>query len=167
MAGNNLKIPLIGVLIAIYLVCGAPMFLHSDNAYISLIHHFFHANVFHLAVNCFSLWFLFRKNMSYGIVTLILAFLISTASWFCTTSDAIGISNFIFAIVGLRTPPLKDSWWRHSSVITFLIVTALMSLLPQVSAVTHIVSFVLGCLVAGLRRLIKKVGSDFSRATYC
>jgi hypothetical protein len=41
-----------------------------------------------------------------------------------------------------------------------------MALLPQVSATTHIVSFVLGCVVAGAYRIVNSISSDFRRATY-
>ena len=149
------------------LLFGCPAFLHYDDAYISLTHHFFHANIFHLAVNCFSVWNLFRKGVRYSAVPLVIAFVIASASWFCTTADAVGFSNIIFAIVGLRTPSLKSDWWRHPSVITFLAINMIMLILPQVSAVTHLVSFTLGCLVAGLTRIINTISSDYRRASYC
>lgn len=148
------------------LLFGAPYFLHSDHIYVSLVHHFFHANIFHLAVNCLSIWTLFRQGYKYNISSLVCAFAIGTLSWFCTTKDVIGFSNIIFAIIGLRTPALTNSWWRHPSVIVFFATTALMAFLPQVSAVTHIVSFVLGCLVAGASRIINHICRDYSRATY-
>lgn len=167
MEGNSIRIALIGILVATQITFGCPAFLHYDHCYISLVHHFFHANIFHLAVNILSLWTLFRKGWKYGIAQLAFAYLIGTASWFCTTADVVGFSNIIFALIGLRTPSLNHSWWKQSSVILFLAITALMAFLPQVSAITHIVSFVLGCIVAGAQRVISNLSRDYSRATYC
>ena len=149
------------------LLFGCPAFLHNDHGCISLVHHFFHANIFHLAVNCLSLWSLFRKDWKYSVTSLVFAYLIGTASWFCTSADVVGFSNIIFALIGLRTPSLRHAWWKQPSVILFLAITAMMALLPQVSAVTHIVSFALGCIVAGAYRVVNSLSRDYSRATYC
>ena len=167
MEGSNIRITIIGILVTMQLLFGCPAFLHHDYGYISLVHHFFHANIFHLAVNCLSVWTLFRKDIRYGITPLVLAYIIGTASWFCTSADVVGFSNIIFALIGLRTPSLSHSWWKQSTVILFLAITALMALLPQVSAVTHIVSFTLGCIVAGAYRVVNNLSRDYSRATYC
>lgn len=167
MEANNIRIVIIGVLISVQLLFGCPVFLHYDNACISLVHHFFHANIFHLAVNCLSVWTIFRKGYRYDITLFVWAFFIATASWFCTSADVVGFSNFIFAVIGLKTPNLANRWWRQPQVIAFFAITALMALLPQVSAVTHIVSFVLGCIVAGVYRVINNLSRDYSRATYC
>lgn len=167
MEGNNIKITVIGILVTMQLLFGCPVFLHHDSGYISLMHHFFHANIFHLAVNCLSLWTLFRKDIRYSPAALVSAYLIGTASWFFSSSDVVGFSNIIFALIGLRTPSLRHAWWKQPTVILFFAITALMALLPQVSAVTHIVSFVLGCIVAGAYRVANNLIRDYSRATYC
>ena len=167
MEGNNIKIVTIGILLTFYMLFGCPYFLHYNSWYVSLAHHFFHVSIFHLAVNSISLWFLFRKGVRYGIIPLLLAYVIGSISWFCSSADPVGFSNIIFALVGLRTPSLKTAWWRHPSVITFFVVTALMALIPGVSAITHIVSFILGCLTAGGLRIINHINRDFRRATYC
>lgn len=166
MEGNNIKISAIGILLSVYLMFGCPHFLHSDRAYISLVHHFFHANIFHLAVNCVSLWTLFRQGYIYKVSLLVWAFLIASLSWFFSSVDPVGFSNIIFAIIGLRTPSIRDGWWKRSAVITFLLVTVLMAILPQVSAITHVLSFIFGCIAAGLERVFKRISSDLSRASY-
>lgn len=149
------------------LLFGCPVFLHHDHGCISLVHHFFHANIFHLAVNCLSLWTIFRRDARYKIAPLVLAYIIGTVSWFCTSADVVGFSNILFALIGLRTPSLSHSWWKQPAVILFLAITTLMVFLPQVSAVTHIVSFALGCIVAGAYRVVNNLSRDFRRATYC
>lgn len=150
-----------------HILFGCPVFLHYDYGYISLVHHFFHANIFHLAINCLSIWTLFRKDLRYDIAPLMFAYLIGTASWFFTSSDVVGFSNFIFALIGLRTPSIRNAWWRHPSVITFFVMTILMAFLPNVSAVTHVVSFVMGSGMAGAHRIFSKIRRDYSRASYC
>lgn len=166
MEGSNIRIVIIGILLTMQLLFGCPTFLHYDCGYISLAYHFFHANIFHLAVNCLSIWSLFRKGYRYSMAPLVWAFLIASASWFCTSDDVVGFSNILFALIGLRSPSLSHSWWKQPFVILFLAITAAMALLPQVSAITHIVSFVLGCIVAGATRIVNSISSDFRRATY-
>lgn len=166
MEGNKIKIITIGCLTASFLLWGCPEFLHQNRWYTPLVYHIYHANIFHLAVNCLSIWAIFRKGATYKATPLLIAFIIASISWFFTIKDVVGISNIIFALIGLRTPPLKHSWWRSRPVVTFLVVTGLMALFPQVSAITHIVSFVLGCLVAGVQRTINNLSRDYSRATY-
>lgn len=166
MEGSSIRIIIIGILVAVQMLFGCPAFLHQDSGCISLVHHFFHANIFHLAVNCLSIWTLFRKDVRYSITPLVFAYIIGTASWFCTSADVVGFSNILFALIGLRSPSLSHSWWKQPSVILFLAITALMALLPQVSAITHIVSFVLGCMVAGTSRIFNSIRSDFRRAAY-
>lgn len=167
MEGRSFKIVLIGILVASQIIFGCPDFLHYDGAHIALVHHFFHANIFHLAVNCLSLWTLFREGVKYSVSPLVFAYIIGSASWFCTSADVVGFSNIIFVLIGMRTPSLKSSWWKQPSVIMFFVITALMAILPQVSAITHIVSFVLGCIVAGAYRVFNSICRDYSRATYC
>lgn len=166
MEGSNLRIVIVGILLTMQLLFGCPTFLHYDSGYISLVHHFFHANIFHLAVNCLSVWSLFRKGYTYSLTLLIWAYIIASISWFCTSADVVGFSNIIFALIGIRTPSLKSRYWRDPAVIAFFAITILMALLPQVSAVTHVVSFVLGCMVAGAIRIVNSISSDFRRATY-
>ena len=166
MKGSNIRIVIVGILIFMQMLFGCPTFLHYDSGYISLVHHFFHANIFHLAVNCLSVWSLFRKGCTYNWAPLVWAYIIASASWFCTSKDVVGFSNILFALIGLRTPALQNSWWKQPSVILFLAITAFMALLPQVSAITHIASFILGCIVAGAIRIVNSISSDFRRATY-
>lgn len=166
MEGQNFKIITIGVLVTVFLLFGCPEFLHQDRAYISILHNFFHANIFHLAINSLSIWVLFRRGVRYRIFPVALAFAIATASWFFASNDVVGISNFLFAIIGLRTPALNSRWWLLPNTITFFAVTALMAFLPNVSAITHMISFASGCIAAMIVRLIKRAGSDYSRAAY-
>lgn len=160
--GSDYVIVTAGGLLTILLLFGCPAWLHRDVWYVAFAHHFFHVNVFHLAVNCLSLWTLRNK------VTLpqcVAAFLIATASWFFS-ADAVGASNFIFALIGLRTPSFRSVWWRQASVLVFLVTTVLMAALPQVSTLTHIISFAFGCAGAAVSRVFSRIADDIRRASY-
>lgn len=161
--GRDFVIVTAGVLFVIMMLFGCPTWLHVDAWYVAFAHHFFHVNVFHLALNCFSLWTLRNR------VTLphcVVAYLLATASWFFSSVDVAGASNFIFALIGLRTPSFRSVWWRQCSVGIFLVTMVLMAAFPQVSAVTHIVSFVLGCVGAAVSRLFSRITDDIRRASY-
>lgn len=125
----------------------------------ALLHHLFHGNIFHLALNVLCVWGTFRR---WDIGELILAYLIATVSWFAG-SPSIGFSNMIFATIGLRTPSLTSCWWKTPTTLLFLAVTALMPLMPGVSGVTHIVAFVVAVGVASLMRWHKQIRNDSRR----
>lgn len=161
--GRDCIIVTAGVLLVILLLFGCPQWLHRDAWYVAFAHHFFHVNVFHLAVNCFSLWTLRNRTSLHQALA---AYLLATASWFFSPVDVAGASNFIFALIGLRTPSFRSVWWRQTSVLVFLITTILMAALPQVSALTHIISFAFGCAGAAVSRVFSRIADDVRRASY-
>lgn len=166
MRGNDIRIILSGILVFMMLVFGCPDFLHQKGMHVALTYHLFHANIFHLAANLLSVWLIFRRDVTYRWQPLLLAFILAAASWYFTSDSVAGISNMVFAYLGLRTPSFRDCWWRQSAVLTFLVVTVVMAFLPNVSGITHIVSFVLGCACAALKRILKSIASDYRRASY-
>ena len=158
---------MIGILTVFLLLFRTPEWLHSRWWGISLVHHFFHANIFHLAVNCLSLWLMFRNPSSVlRWSTLAIAYVLASLSWFASTAHVIGASNIIFALIGLRTPSFRHAWWKQPSVRFFLAVTVAMAVIPQVSAVTHIVSFSLGCAVASVSRIINRTSNDIRKVSH-
>lgn len=162
--GRGTAIVTSGMLAAVMLAFRCPEWLHADSWRVALVHHFFHANVFHLAVNCLSLWLMLRvPSVRIGWRDILAAYACATASWFFATRDVIGASNFIFALAGLRTPSFRSGWWRRSSVRTFLAVTVFMAVFPQVSALTHIVSFGLGCVFSAVFRTFNRISHDLAR----
>ena len=155
---RDARIIVIGLLYVIFMVAGCPAWLHMKTWWMPLVHHFFHANIFHLAVNCFSLWMLLR--IKWPSSSLIAAFIFASLSWFCTKADPVGISNFLFAMVGISSPSIRHKWWRSSSAFIFFGVNILLIFFSQVSAVTHLVSFFLGSLYAGMSRIINRLKHD-------
>lgn len=166
MEGNSIRIVFAGLLVTFSMLFGCPVYLHGNGLHVALTYHFFHANIFHLAANVLSIWAIFAKDRRYAWCSLIVAYVCATISWYCTSSDVVGISNMIFALLGLRTPSLKDGWWRRRTVIVFLLVTAGMALVPGISAGTHLVSFFLGVLFASFQRILMMIRSDYYRASY-
>lgn len=166
MQGNDIRIILSGILVSAMLLFGCPDFLHQKDAYVALTYHLFHANIFHLAANLLSVWLIFRRDIKYRWQPIALAYVIAVISWYFTPDSIAGISNMVFAYLGLRTPSLRDGWWRQSAVITFLVVTVAMAFLPNVSGITHIVSFILGCACAAFKRILNSIASDYRRASY-
>lgn len=166
MEENNIRIITTGVLVFITMVFGCPGYLHTEGLHVALTHHFFHVNIFHLAANALSIWLIFGRGRKVAWKTLITAYICATISWYFSSGSVVGMSNMIFAFLGLRTPSLKDAWWRQSAVITFLVVTTCMALIPNISTVTHLTSFILGGVCAAFGRLIMRIKSDYARASY-
>ena len=164
--GNDIRIIVTGLLVAEALLWGFPDHMTGSRLAVASLHHFFHANIFHLAANLLSVWVIFAKGTRYRLSSFVKAYVIATAAWFVSGVPSIGMSNMIFALIGLRTPPLDHQWWRQSSVKVFLAVTVVMAFVPNVSALTHVVSFVSGCIMAALSRTFNRISSDYSRASY-
>lgn len=117
----------------------------------ALTYHFLHGNIFHLLANAICIYSVFdprRKNVR----NLPVAFAIATLVYGLTWKPIIGFSNILYAIIGLNTPSLRSEWWKSENVTTFLVVTVLMVAIPRFSAVTHIECFVLGVIIAAIRR---------------
>lgn len=117
-------------------------------------YHFFHGNVFHLLANCFALYFLIPRVKNWHIV---IAFVIASLAVYVVSFNAIGFSNIVYAIIGLRSPSFKSYWWRHPGTLIFLGVTFLMLFLPNVSGLTHVVSFAAGVLISVILRKLKEI----------
>lgn len=129
------------------------------------IHHFFHANVFHFAVNALALWLILNPKSGMPLWYLLLAYGIGCLSYFVALKPVIGFSNILFALSGLRTPSLKSGWWKQPSTITFLSMMLLMCFLPMFSATTHIASFLIGVIISSNLRYLKQLDNDARRAT--
>lgn len=158
------RIVIITALIAIQTIFGTPTFLLEPGGYWirALSYSFFHAGWLHLAINCIAVWGMFKPGrISLG--KFICAYAIGFIVYPLSLRPVIGFSNILYALIGLRTPPLKSKWWRSTQVIIFLVVTVAMVAIPRFSATTHIAAFLLGCAVAGTERFIKSVNRDAGR----
>ena len=160
------RIVIIAVLVVLQAIFGAPSFLLGTEDYWlrALSYSFFHANWFHLAVMCLAIWLMFRPGIRCKPCSdLLLSFIVAVLVYPLSFRPVIGISNMLYAVIGMRTPPLKSPWWRQSTVIIFLVVTVAMVFIPRISATTHIAAFLLGMGIASVRRYYHKLTQDARR----
>ena len=125
-----------------------------------LLYHFFHGNIFHLLVNALSLYLIVPRAKTWHLIA---GYAIGSLSLLVASSPVIGFSNIIYAVIGVRSPAFDSYWWKHPGTRTFLAVTLLMLFLPNVSAVTHIVSFVGGVILSVLCRWFKQIENVSAR----
>ena len=157
---------LVAVLTALWLVFRAPAWLAgTDVPYMlrALAYPFFHASVWHLAVNALATWSIFAPGRKRTWKDLVISYLISVLVYGLSLRPVIGFSNVLYAALGLATPPLSSPWWKRPEVLVFLALTVLMLLVPQFSALSHIFAFIAGMLVAAVRRFISKTLKDAGR----
>lgn len=147
----------ISLLAATYLVAGCPSWLLEDSARTLLTYHFFHANVFHLAANCLAIWYMFPPKRKGNVAQLLAGLAVSLIVYPFHIRPMVGTSNLIFAVAGMRTPPFSSAWWRSQNAAVYLGTMLLMLLIPQFSALTHILSFAIGVLIACAVRYYKSI----------
>lgn len=153
---------LIVMLVAVYAAFGCPdSLLPGDSPYLcrAVFYPLFHANLWHLAVNCIAAWGVFkpeRTNRRDIFAAIIISFLVYPLA----LRPVVGISNILYAAIGLRTPSLRSRWWKQPAVIVFLVVTVGMLAVPQFSATTHIAAFAFGVGIQIVRRRINSIMRD-------
>ena len=146
--------------ISFFIPSGREWLLEQGIGVQMFLHHFFHGNVFHLLVNILCVSLSFRKVKAWQFIP---AYIISSLSVLISSIPVLGFSNMIYALIGVRSPSWGHQWWRHPGTLTFFGVTIVMLLFPNVSAVTHIVSFLGGAILAALVRWIKIIMNDSAR----
>jgi len=158
------RLAVILALVLLQAAFGIPGFM-QDGPYWerALLYSFFHASWWHLAVNALAAWTIFRPGRRTPPAQLATAFIIAVLVYPLSVRPVIGFSNVLYACLGLRTPAITDRWWRRPEVITFLVVTVALVLVPRFSATTHIAAFVLGMGGAALKRKYNDLTSDFRR----
>lgn len=111
---------------------------------------FMHANVFHLALNCWATWTLVRSDVMPAWVLVLLGIAFGAIGFACT-SNVIGLSGALYAVMGMQ--------WRlfgtRTNAIVTAIVLALGIILPGLTFVGHAVPFALGLAFGWAYNLIK------------
>lgn len=149
------------VLLSVFLIPNGLQWLLSQSVPARmLLYHFFHGNIFHLAANCLALHFLLPKLKGWHFVV---SYALACVAMLSSPMPMAGVSNMVYAVIGLRTPSFDSYWWRHPGTRTFIAVTLLMLLVPNVAAVAHIASFAMGVAVSALIRFFKGLGSGSER----
>lgn len=159
------RLTLIIILVSMHCICGIPDIL-TDGCWWekALCYSLFHANWWHLAVNALAIWSIYNPLRPIKPCRdLVIPFIIAVAVWPLALRPVIGISNMLYAVIGLRTPSLRHKWWRQPAAITFLLVTVAMLFIPRFSAVTHIAAFALGVMLAALHRSYLNLTKDARR----
>lgn len=154
---------IIGVLAAVHILGGIPDgFMEWGTLARAASYSFFHANWWHLAVNCLAAWTIFR-NPARPVRDLAIPFLIAMAVYPLALRPVIGASNFLYAVIGMRTPSFSSPWWRKSTTIVFLVVTIAMLFIPKIAGATHIFAFSAGVFFAGAGRILNELTRDTRR----
>ena len=160
------RIVLIALLTVLYAAFGTPGWMLSGGAPYAvraIVYPFFHASWWHLAVNALAIWTIYRPGRCKPCRDLLIPYIISCIVYPLSLRPVIGISNVIYAALGMRTPPLSSPWWKQSTVIIFLVVTVALIFVPQFSATTHIAAFALGMAGASVSRWYNKLLKDVRR----
>lgn len=154
---------LIVLLVALHATGGIPEgFLEWSPLARCAAYSFYHANWWHLAVNCLAVWTIYARGCRPGR-DLLLPYLIAMAVFPLAPRPVIGISNLLYAVIGLRTPSLSSPWWRQGTTITFLLATLAMVFIPRIAGLTHIYAFAAGVFLAGAGRIFRELTRDSRR----
>lgn len=158
------RIVLILLLALLRLLAGIPDFM-TGGPYLerAALYSFFHASWWHLAVNTIAIWTIFDPRRKFNPLQIVTAYIIAVAVYPLSVRPVIGFSNILYAMLGLRTPPISSPWWRRPEVLTFLILTIAMLFIPRLSATTHIAAFVLGMAAAAAKRKYLYLTRDIRR----
>ena len=128
----------------------------------ALLHHFWHANVFHLAANSLVLLsFGWAVRRWYGLLPW--AYAAASLSVLVAARPVIGFSNIIFAMSGLCATEVKGYWEKRETWV-FIGMMAGMLFIPRLSAATHIASFAGGLALGFIRKTIRRTADDCRRA---
>ena len=157
---------LIVSMFVLQLVVGTPgVYLSSDHYWLrATTYSFFHASWWHFAINSLAIWSIYpEKRPCKPCRDLLFPYIISVLVYPLSLRPVIGFSNILYAVLGMRTPPLSSPWWKQTPVIVFLVVTVALVFVPQFSATTHIAAFLIGMLLASAGRAITKIRNDAGR----
>lgn len=162
--GKALRYMVIAAL-AGFFVCPIPDCLYTGEYPALLVHPFYHANIFHLLLNCLAVWTVFDPRTRPEWWYLPIGYIIASASYLVVDDILVGFSTVLFAMAGLRTPSFRSPWWRSWNAWAYIGTMILMFFLPWFAASAHLVCFGAGVAVASLVRFKRKLDYDTRRAT--
>lgn len=142
------------------LACVIIYFVYSpelvDASILPFVHPFFHANLAHLFINCFAISVIYKNRQHYKLSTILVAYIIAVASCLVLCKNCIGISNVIYAVLGMRFSTFEGKWYKSPNMILFFALMVVMCFIPVFSGLTHITSFMLGLGYAHLVLTVQK-----------
>ncbi len=152
-----MNILLIIICATLFVFSGQPEWLASGSLLLRMTaYHFYHASIFHLAVNSIAAYSIFGCKRKDNLRCLIVGYIIACAVYPLSPVPCIGMSNILYAVIGMRTPPFANRWWLSVPVLTFLAVTFAMLFVPGIAALTHIVSLAIGIVASHFIRIWKR-----------
>lgn len=159
-----MRVHIILLLLAVFIISGpgAQWLRSAPRLAGSLLHHFFHANFFHLAANCLAVWTMFGFRWRRGWKELLAGYIIGSAAFFASPMLAIGMSDILFAVLGIRS--VRNGWWKSSYFIVLWATLILTALIPSVSGLTHCLSCAGGMAVGWLSVKYEKLSVDYGKA---
>lgn len=165
-----MRIVIIGLLYICFMLAGCPEWLASGSEPLlvrGLTYSFFHANVFHLAVNCLAVWCMWNPKWDRSnIRELILALLVAFVVYPVGPRPCIGFSNVLFAACGLRIRNFLASWsWRKADILLFYAMMIAMCFFRQFAGLSHLAAYLLGAALAQLIYAISPIIRDARRLT--
>lgn len=114
-----------------------------------LTYNFFHVNFLHLALNCYGLFVVLRVLPKYGNILIIMAGALTASMTAAILSPhvlpTIGISGFIFALIGMYSVIMISSN-NKNSIVFFLLTLGWIYLgfFLNVNSLLHLGSFLFG-----------------------
>lgn len=161
--GKKVRYAVMAMLVAMFFV-PKPACLLTCGEGAAWMHHFWHANIFHLLANLTAIWGVLGSRR-WRAWELLCAYLFATMSYHSASMPVIGFSNAIFAMAGLAVPYHNAAaYFRNRNTIIFLAVMVLMLLVPQFSGITHIISFALGLICSFIVNGFKDINDEYKRA---
>ena len=160
---GKMRYYVIAVLAGFYFV-EIPDILYTAEYPAMLVYQFFHANVFHLLVNCLAVWTVFDPRTRPEWWYLPVGFIISAATYCVTDYLMLGFSGVLFAIAGIRTPSFRSPWWRSWNCWAYIGTMLLMFFLPMFAASAHLIAFSMGVGVSVCVRFKRRLDDDTRRA---
>lgn len=162
-AGKITAAALLAALALVYALVPVPEWMgEGASLRCALTHHFWHANVFHLAANGIAL-LSFAWVLPWWYRMLPAAYAVASFSIIFATRPVIGLSNILFAFSGLCAPMVKD-YWKRKETWVFVAAMLAMLLVPRFSATTHIASFAAGFVLGAIHKTIRRTADDCRRA---
>lgn len=152
------------VVLAVFFAVPIPEELYTGDYPAMLIYPFFHANIFHLLLNCLAVWTVFDPKTRPEWWYLPIGYIIAAATYPLTTYVLVGFSCVLFAIAGIRTPSFRSPWWRTWNCWVYIGTMLLMFLLPMFAASAHLISFAMGVAVSVCVRFKRRLDYDTRRA---
>lgn len=146
---------IIFLLFTVRFCLGCPDWLADESALWTraCLYPFFHASWLHLIINSAAIWTMLGNKHKDTCYVLPIGYLVSILVYPLAVHPCVGISNLLYAVLGMRTPPLScKAWWTNVNVIIFLAVTGTMCFIPSISGSTHVAAFVAGIGIAYINR---------------